>query len=177
MAKIKLTRYIDLASLRSVENKPLMFSGVNRLLMITGIKIVEVTETYGRKNKTRNVQYLICTIYGWNDKGEFVGTYDDEVTERYLEAYDVLQLRKNYISFKKQWDAMHAKFTALNNPLQTLENAVNGVEDELSEEVALEIARCIREDRKLLAMKLYKTATGKSLEETKEYIKQLSQTI
>ena len=170
MVKFKLTKYIELASLKAVENQLLIFSGDHHMLLITGVKVTKGTETYGRKNnKTRDVEYLQCTMYGWNGKGEFVGTYDSETVKRYLE-YDLLHLRKNYIEFKKQWTAMHAKCTAVNNPLQTLENPVQ----ELDHDVQEEIVRCIQEDKPLLAVKLYKVATVKTLEESKEYIKSLT---
>ena len=170
MTKIKLNKYIDVSSIKNVQNQLLLFSRDHHMLLITGVKVTQGTETYGRKNnKTRDVEYLQCTMYGWNAKGDFVGVYDEDTTKRYLE-YDLLEMRKNYLEFKKQWNAMHAKCTALNNPLQTLENPVQ----ELDEDVKLEIARCIQRDKPLLAMKLYKGATGKTLEEAKEYVKSLT---
>jgi len=169
--KIKLNKFIELSSIKNVENQLLMFSRDHHMLLITGVKVTQGTETYGRKdNKTRNVHYLECTIYGWNAKGDFIGVYDGDTALRYLENYDLLEMRKNYLEFKKQWTAMHAKCTAVNNPLQTLENPVQ----ELDEDVKLEIARCIQRDKPLLAMKLYKGATGKTLEEAKEYVKSLT---
>ena len=169
--KIKLNKFIELSSIKNVENQLLMFSRDHHMLLITGVMVTQGTETYGRKdNKTRNVHYLECTIYGWNAKGDFIGVYDGDTALRYLENYDLLEMRKNYLEFKKQWTAMHAKCTAVNNPLQTLENPVQ----ELDEDVKLEIARCIQRDKPLLAMKLYKGATGKTLEEAKEYVKSLT---
>jgi ribosomal protein L7/L12 len=171
MVRIKLNSSISLSTLKCVENQLLMFSGAHRMLMISNIRVEDTEEVYGRRmNKTRQVQYLYCILYGWNEKGEFVGTYDHEVTERYLETYDFLHMRKNYLEFKKQWTAMHAKCTALNNPLQTLENPVQ----ELDDDIKLEIARCIQQDKPLLAVKIYKGATGKSLEEAKEYVQSLT---
>jgi ribosomal protein L7/L12 len=167
--KIKLNKYIDVSSIKNVENQLLMFSRDHHMLLITGVKVTQGTETYGRKdNKTRDVQYLECTIYGWNGKGDFIGVYDENTAERYLENYDLLEMRKNYLEFKKQWSAMHAKCTAVNNPLQTLVNAT------LSPDVEKEINRCIQEDKPLLAVKLYKVETGCTLNEAKEYIKSLT---
>lgn len=168
MAKIKLNNYIDLGSVRSVENKLLLHSQDHHMLLITNVKQVTETETYGRKNnKTREVKYIECVMYGWNRKGEFVGTYEDYTAQRFLE-YDLYQLRKNYLEFQLQWKAMHEKLTALNNPLQTLANIT------LSPDVKKEIDRCISEDKPLLAMKLYKVETQCTLEEAKEYIKSLT---
>ncbi len=174
--RIELTKYMDLPSIKSVENKLLLFAGAHMMLLITGVRVENTTITYGRKmNKTRKVRFLYFIMYGWNKNGDFVGVYDHDTAERYLE-YDLLHLRKNYLEFEKQWTAMHKKQTAVNNPLQTLEtitSEISSLEDELDEEVKLEIAQCLKEDKPLMAIKLYKVATGKSLEESKEYIKSL----
>ena len=115
--KIKTNSLIDISAVRNVQNKLLLFSGANHMILITDVKVTTETETYGRKqNKTRQVEYLYCTIYGWNNKGEFVGTYDQDVSRRYLENYRLMEMRKNYLDFEKQYLAMSAKEEQINTP-------------------------------------------------------------
>lgn len=115
--RIKLNRYIDLSAVRAVENKLLLFNGDHHMLMITDVKTTTGDETYGRKNnKTRQVEYLQCQIYGYNSSGEFVGTHDKSTVERYLE-YNLFHLRKNYLEFKKQWEAMTALEEKINKEI------------------------------------------------------------
>jgi hypothetical protein len=115
--KIKVNPLIDISAVRNVENKLLMFSQANRMILITGVKVTTETETYGRKkNKTRQVKYLQCIIYGWNGDGEFVGTFDEDVSRRYLENYNLMNMRKTYMEFEKQYLAMSAKEEQLNTP-------------------------------------------------------------
>jgi hypothetical protein len=116
MVKIKLNSLIDLSALKFVENKLIMFSGAHRLLLITDVKVVTEQETYGRKkNKTRQVKYVLCNVHGWNNQGEFTGTYDQYLASQYLQ-YDLLHLRKNYIEFQKQWEALHALHEKITEP-------------------------------------------------------------
>ena len=116
--KIKIPNsLIDISAVRNVENKLLMFSQANRMILITGVQVITETETYGRKkNKTRQVKYLQCIIYGWNGDGEFVGTFDEDVSRRYLENYNLMNMRKNYLEFEKQYLAMSAKEEQINTP-------------------------------------------------------------
>ena len=61
-------------------------------------------------------KYLQCIIYGWNGDGEFVGTFDEDVSRRYLENYNLMNMRKTYLEFEKQYLAMSAKEEQLNTP-------------------------------------------------------------
>ena len=167
MAKIKLQSYHDLSKIQSVENKIIMAD--SQLFIISSVQVTEEEETYGRKNnKIRKVQYLNLNMHGYNPDGEFIGVFDEQFITHLLLMYDVLKMLKKYRNFKKAQNAMEAKVTALNNPLQTL------TEITMSPDVKEEIDRLIKEDRPLLAMKLYKVETGCTLEEAKEYIKSLT---
>lgn len=116
MARILINSLIDTSALRAVRDKLLLFGGSHQLIMITDVKVTEEEVTYGRKkNKTKKAGVLYCTIYGYNCDGEFIGTFDDYTTERYL-RYDLLHLRKNYLEMKKRWEAMHALEEKINEP-------------------------------------------------------------
>jgi len=94
-----------MSQVSGMENKILLFSGSHHMFLIADVKVTTEEETYGRKKKTRQVEYLQCTVYGYNPSGDFLGTHDEETSRRYLE-YDLYQLRKNYLDLQKQWQVL-----------------------------------------------------------------------
>ena len=111
--KIKLNRYISMSQVNSMENKILLFAGSHHMFLIAEVETTVEEETYGRKNKTRQVEYLHCNIYGYNHNGDFLGTHNEETVKRYLE-YDLYQLRRNYTDLQKQWQVLGALEKKLN---------------------------------------------------------------
>ena len=106
MVKLKLNGYIQMNVVRAMEDKILLFNGSHSMILINDVQVTEEEETYGRKgNKTRQVQYLQCKVYGYNPSGKFLGVHDEETARRYLE-YDLFNLRKNYLDLKEQWQVM-----------------------------------------------------------------------
>lgn len=106
-----------MSAVRAMENKLLLFSGSHQMFLIADVSVTEEEETYGRKlNKTRQVEYLHCQIYGYNSDGQFLGTHDEDGSRRFLE-YDLFPLRKNYLDLHKQWQVMG-----------TLEKTLNSIE-------------------------------------------------
>lgn len=164
MKKIKFTRlmmsnYNDLDTLKSLENKLLLPSDKNMLLMLTNVSYETVEEKYGRKeNKTRQVTYLYCDLRGYNRKGSFVGLYDADIIAQYLEMYEFHRWRTNYIGFAKQWDLMHAE----------QEKAVKRTK--YGSEWMSDVITAIEEEKMLMATKIYMEVTGKGLKESKDAV-------
>ena len=118
LVKIKVKSMLNSVNdIKSVENKLLLGGENHRLIMFTDVKVVTEEETYGRKNnKTRNVRYMYCKLHGWNNDGDFTGHYSEELVSFYLRNYSILRLRRNYLDFKKQLDAMLAVEEKYNEP-------------------------------------------------------------
>ena len=100
-----------------VENKLLMYSQSNRMIMFTDVSFTKETETYGRKkNKSREVEFLQCKMHGWNQDGEFTGTYSAEQVLFVLNHYHLMHMLKTMIEFEKQYLAMKALHDELTTP-------------------------------------------------------------
>lgn len=116
IVKIKVENYHHLDKLRAVKNQPIMFDRA-KVIMFTDVKVVTEQETYGRKNnKVHDVKYLYCQCYGYNNDGEFLGTYDEEFIRRILLMYDLLKMRRIYLDFLKQLESIQALEAKLNEP-------------------------------------------------------------
>lgn len=96
-----------ISNIRAVQNQILMYESFPRLLIFTDLSIKEFEETYGRrKNKTKKVRELYCRLIGWNYKGDFVGDYGSEEIKKVLNHFDILSMRKTFLEFQKQYNAM-----------------------------------------------------------------------
>ena len=115
MAKVKLEEYHDLSSLRSVEDKIIMFKETP--VLFTNLRITQEEERYGRKkNKVREVKYINADVYGYNRNGEFLGIFDSDFVKHLLLMYDLLKMRKNYLEFIKGLELIQNKEAELNEP-------------------------------------------------------------
>lgn len=95
------------STLRALEGKPIMFYGQGMVIFFTDLKIEVIPETSGLFYKTtHNVTYLTGgKFYGYNNDGDFVGTYDDEQINHFL-RYDLMALRRRYLDFEKAHKAL-----------------------------------------------------------------------
>ena len=96
------------STLRTLEDKAIMFYGEGLIIFFTNLKIEVIPET--KKNifgtTTRNVTYLTGgKFYGYNTDGDFVGVYSDEQIEQFL-RYDLMALRRRYLTFEKGYKAL-----------------------------------------------------------------------
>lgn len=103
--KILLYDNLNSASvLRSLEGKMLMFYGEGKLIFFTDLKIEVISETTGRGwfKTTRNVTYLTGgRFFGYNEDGDFLGTYDDDNIRFIVHNYDLMKLRQKYLVLEK----------------------------------------------------------------------------
>ena len=120
LVKIKVDKLYhsnDIKSdLRAVQNKLLMYSQSNRIIMFTDVSFPVETETYGRKKKTREVQYLQCKMHGWNQDGEFCGTYTERQVTFVLNTYRLLVMLKTMMEFERQYQGMKALHDEVTTP-------------------------------------------------------------
>lgn len=83
MAKIELRYRNDYQHIKNVENKLIVHNG--EILLFTDVKFVCEKKTYGRKmNKTKDVEYVECTVYAYNHIGEFVGVCSDDYLKFFI---------------------------------------------------------------------------------------------
>lgn len=156
--KIKINKHIDLTAIKAVENKMLMSYDHNHLILINNVR-TGTEEEATKRGKKIEVEYLYCDMYGWNSKGEFVGTSDTSDGKDFLEQFDILQLRKNYIEFERQWTMMHEKQERLVKPTQSSYSKC--MESCISE---------VKQGNLLMATRIYKDTMGITLKEAKDYI-------
>jgi hypothetical protein len=103
--KILLYDNLNSASvLRALEGKIIMFYGEGKLLFFTDLKIEVISETSGKGwfKTTRNVTYLTDgKFFGYNEDGDFLGTYDEDNIRFIVHHYDLMKLRHSYLVLEK----------------------------------------------------------------------------
>ena len=151
MVRIKLNSKIPIDELKILENKLLMFDRNTSVLMFTDVSIEVEDESYGRKkDKSRKITYLSCKLYGYNAKDDFTFEHDEDFVKMVLTLFNISEMRKNYLDHLKELNAMQELERKINEP-SYMEN----------------VLAFLKQDKLLSATKEYKTATGKSLQESK----------
>ena len=153
MVRFKLNSKLPIDTLQKLGNKLLLFQ--SSIIMFSDVQIELEKEKYGiRKKKTRNVSYLKCKLYVYNAVTADVEEINNEhYIKTILSLFDISEMRCDYLTHIKELKVM-----------QSLEEKYN--EPSYMEKVDA----YLKEGKTLAAVKVFKDATGKSLQESKEHI-------
>ena len=158
MVRIKLNSKIPIGELKILENKLLMFDRNTSILIFTDVNIEIEYKDHGRKkNKSRKITYLSCKLYGYNANDDITFEHDEGFVRMVLTLFNISEMRKNYLDHLKELNAMQELEKNLNEP-SYVDNKFAYIENVLA---------FLKQDKLLSATKEYKTATGKSLQESK----------
>jgi hypothetical protein len=114
------------------------------------------------QNHSDRIYVTELKVLGWFSDTKYITSYSEEFCVEFLK-YNLYEMRKTWLDMKEQLEGFNFK----------LEPIVQKTDAERIEEGRLwmdVMEECLRNGNSLMALKIYKENTGKSLQECKAYI-------